>query len=475
MTVAVAISVELKAAALCAEGATLAETGDHASAIRCYQEAVAQAPALLDLHLILANAQVLVGRTLDARETLRHAVRVASRSDATAEFALGKALVDVGAGADAVPCFARARAAYPNDPAVVSALAAALREAQQPDRAWTEIQAALRLAPSDPVALLTAAMIRHDLADFSGALHWCNASLRARPDSSGARVTRAYLHFLLGDAPAGWHDFESRKLPRSGTAAKVWNGESLHGKTILIMGEQGVGDQFQFIRYSRHPTLLQASQVVVSCQPDAVSLLRAAGYDAISRDQRIETDFCVPLLSLPYRLGVDAEWDCGAAYLALPDWPPRPAGPVKRVGFVWAGNPAHRNDSARSMSFKQMREVLLAHSNVEFVCMQHDVRDGELPGIACEYSASGNWLATARELYTLDVLMTVDTGIAHLAGGLGVPVWLLVPHVPDWRWAGSGSQTPWYVTMRLFRQHARGDWSRVLTNVGACLKDSLVV
>ena len=471
----VTVSVESRAATLCAEGAAMAEIGDSAGSIRCYQQAVAQAPALLDLHLILANAQVLIGRTLDARETLRHAARVAVRADARAEFALGRALVEAGAGADAVPCFMLARAAFPRDAAVVSALAAALREAHRPDEAWTEIQNALRLAPRDPVALLTAAMIRHDLADFAGASQWCNASLQERPDSPGAQVSRAYLHFLLGESTAAWHDFESRPLPQSATGAKDWNGEPLRGKTILVMGEQGVGDQFQFMRFLRHHTLQQASRLVMSCHPDAVSLLRAAGYDVISRDQRIKTDFCVPLLSLPHRLGINAEWHNGATYLTLPDSPRQPAGPVKRVGFVWAGNPAHRNDSARSMSFKQMRDILLAHSNVQFVCMQHDVREGELPGLACEYSASGNWLTTARELCTLDVLMTVDTGIAHLAGALGVPVWLLIPHVPDWRWAGGGSQTPWYITMRLFRQHARGDWSQVLTNVGECLKDSLVV
>jgi hypothetical protein len=418
----------------------------------------------------------LAGRSLDARDTLRHAVRVATRTDAASEFVLGKALVEVGAGAEAVPCFERARTAFPGDAAVASALAAAMREAQRPEDAWTEIQAALRLAPSDPVALLTAAMIRHDLADFSGALRWCDASLRARPDSAGARVTRAYLHFLLGDTVAGWSDFESRPLPQSGSLARDWNGESLHGKTILVMGEQGVGDQFQFLRFVRHPALREASRVVVSCQSDAVSLLRAAGYDAVSRDQCVETDFCVPLLSLPHRLGTDAEWRDGAsAYLALPDARPRAPGPATRVGFVWAGNPAHRNDAARSMSFAQMYGLLAAHPNAQFVCMQHGVREGELSRAACEYSASGDWLTTARELCTLDVLITVDTGIAHLAGALGVPVWLLVPHVPDWRWAGRSSQTPWYITMRLFRQHARGDWSRVLTNVSDALGIAMAV
>jgi Flp pilus assembly protein TadD len=467
----VTLSSETAAITLCAEGAMRHDAGDTPGAIACYQRAVALAPAVLSLHLILANAQQLAGQSLEARDTLRRAIRESERPDAAAEFTLGKALVDAGAGADAVPCFRRVRAEFPGDATAAAALAAALRDAQRPDDAWAEIQSALRMTPNDPVALLTAALIRHDLADYAGALQWCERSLEQRPDADGARVTRGYLRQLLGDADGGWHDFESRALPRPHSSAQRWHGDSLAGKSLLVIGEQGVGDQFQFLRFVHHPSLREAARVVVSCQPDAVSLLRAAGYDAVSRDVRIDTDLFVPLLSLPHLLGLGADWSGTAfPYLALPEPPQRTSSSRRsRIGIVWAGNPAHRNDAMRSIPSGLFHGLVQSQPAHAFVCLQHGTPAESVPPGIAERVVSANWHATAQQLLTLDLLITVDTGIAHLAGALGVHVWLLLPHVPDWRWGAQGNTTPWYPSMRLFRQPARGDWNRVLTNVSAAL------
>jgi tetratricopeptide (TPR) repeat protein len=463
------------AIASCAEGALLTEAGDPLGAIACYQRAIEHAPSLLPLHIMLANAQQLHGDVLDARATLRRAIRVTERPDADADFTLGKALVEAGAGADAVPCFRRVRAEFPADPAAAAALAAALRDAQQADEAWTEIQSALRLAPHDAVALLTAALIRHDLGDFAGALSLVEESLTLRPTSATARVTRGYLRHLLGDATGGWNDFESRALPRPDTSAQLWAGESLAGKTLLLMGEQGVGDQFQFLRYAQHPRIQAADRVVIGCQAEAVALLRAAGFDAVARTSAVETEVYAPLLSLPRLLGVDASWSpAGGPYICLPDADRRDPRRVRRVGVVWAGNPAHRNDTARSLPPSLMHGLLHTHPAVQFVCLQHGVADDAMPLGSWERPVHGDWLATARTLQTLDLLISVDTGIAHLAGALGTPVWILLPHVPDWRWGTSGSTTPWYPTARLFRQPVRGDWSRVLTNVSAALSGAVL-
>ncbi|MCC7052698.1 MAG: hypothetical protein IT355_05485 [Gemmatimonadaceae bacterium] len=465
------LSAEVTAITLCAEGAVRSDRGDHEGAVARYREAVVLAPAVLSLHLILANAQQLAGQVLDARETLRRAIRVAARPDIESEFALGRALVDAGAGADAVHSFRRVRAERPGDAAAASALAAALREALLPDEAWTEVQHALAQAPHDPVALLTAALIRHDLADLDGAMELCEASLRARPHSAGALMTRGSLHHLRGEAAAGWRDFEARALPHPDTDALSWRGEPLDGKTILLLGEQGVGDQFQFLRFAHHPAFAAAARVVIGCQPDAVALLTAAGYDAVARGARVNADYFVPLLSLPERLGTDTDWTPGdAAYLTLPGVRRRLAGRgAQRVGVVWAGNPAHRNDAVRSIPAPMLHGLMRTHPSITFVCLQHGVTADALPSGRCEVPAPGDWLHTARLLCTLDLLITVDTGIAHLAGALGVPVWILLPQVPDWRWGMDGIQTPWYSSARLFRQPARGDWASVLTRVSAAL------
>lgn len=466
-----AVSDEAAALMLCAEGAAATESGDTTAALVCYESAVARAPALLELYLILSNAQLLAGDELGARRTLRGALRHAARRDATSEFTLGKALVEAGAGASAVSCFRRVRAERPTDSTAAAALAAALREAQQPDEAWTEVSAALALTPDDPASLLTAAMIRHDLGDLSGALRLCDRSLTVRPNSPGTRVIRGYVRQLMGDSRGGWEDFESRVMPTPATAATRWQGEPLEGRSVTVIGEQGVGDQFQFLRFVRHPRLQAATKVVVTCQPDAVALLQAAGFDAVARHAPLQTDVWVPLLSLPLLLDVDADWraDSSGSYLTVPGIARRGATRVQRVGIVWAGNPAHRNDAVRSIPPSMLDALLRTHPNVTFVCLQHGVDRHEMPTGAWETPHPGDWLATARELCTLDMLMTVDTGIAHLAGALGVPVWIMLPHVPDWRWGAHGNRTPWYPSARIFRQPSRGDWSRVLTNVSAAL------
>lgn len=464
---------ETLAISLCAEAAGLAEDGDAEGAIARYRQAVATAPSLLALHIMLANALLLHGDVLAARATLRSALGVADRSDIATEFTLGKALVDAGAGADAVPCFRRVRSACPGDATAAAALAAALRDAQQPDAAWVEIRHALRLAPDDPVALLTAALIRHDLADFPAALGWCERSLAMRPHSPSALVTRGYLRQLLADSAGGWLDFESRPLPLPVTDVAPWTGEALDGRTLLVLGEQGVGDQFQFLRFVRHTRIQSAARVVLACQPDAISLLRAAGYDAVPRDSAVDADFFVPLLSLPLHLGADAQWTSnGAPYLVLPGSHPPQSTRPRRVGVVWAGNPAHRNDRVRSIAPSMLHALSTTHRGVQFICMQHGAHESDLPAGGCERVACDDWLATARQLCTLDLLITVDTGIAHLAGALGIPVWILIPRVPDWRWGTKGSSTPWYPTARLFRQRVRGDWAGVLTDVHAALSDA---
>jgi Flp pilus assembly protein TadD len=456
----------------CAEGALLAEAGDYFGAISCYRDAIALAPAVLELHLVLANALTLHGDVLGARTALRYALRVAYRADVISEYSLGKALVDAGAGADAVPCFRRARAERPQDPAASAALAAALRDAQQPDAAWTEVQHALRLAPREPAALLTAALIRHDLADFAGALALCEQSLAVRPDSAPTRVTRGYLRHLLGESAGGYSDFESRPLPVPGTPAQRWLGEPLAGQSILLLGEQGVGDQFQFLRFALHPLVQQAARVVIACQPDAVSLLRHCGFDAVSRCDVPVTDLYVPIQSLPVLLSLGAEWSPPTLpYLSLPDVAATHSvgAAPRRVGVVWAGNPAHRNDAARSVDASLLHGMLHSNPKLQFIALQHGVPASDVPTGFSASIQGGDWLSTARHLLSLDLLISVDTGVAHLAGALGIPVWILLPYVPDWRWGTRGNATPWYPSARLFRQPARGDWSRLLTQVQAAL------
>jgi Flp pilus assembly protein TadD len=466
-----ALTDDTRALTLCAEGAALFDAGDVRGAVARYRQATELMPANLALHLILANAQRLTGDTLGARMSLRTARAIASRPTVADEFELGRALVDAGAATDAVPCLQRVRHALPHDATAAASLAAALREAGQPENAWTEISRALSLAPNDPVSLHTAAQIRHDLGDFDEALTLCERSLRMRPHSPATQMTRGYLRHLLGDARGGWSDFEARPLPHPSTGARPWHGESLRGRSILLLGEQGVGDQFQCLRFAHHPSIRAADRVAIGCQPEAIGLLRAAGYDAISRYDPVKTDYVVPMLSVPHRLDLGSRCESEVSpYLVVAEHTPRTSAPtVTRAGVVWSGNPEHRNDAARSIPGSLLASLPGAHPHVSFVCMQHGVIPDDAKSDRWEYPAAGDWLDTARQLCTLDVLITVDTGIAHLAGAMGIPAWIMLPRVPDWRWGTQSSHSAWYPSARLFRQPTRGDWRDVLQQVSAAI------
>ncbi len=465
-------SAEFAAVTLCTEGATFTERGDSRNAIACYKRAVMSAPHWLDVHLILANAQQLDGDELAARATLRHALTVTTRADAATEFALGSALVNAGAGADAVSCFRRVKKLRPRDAVASGALAAALRDAGSLSEAWNEITHALSLSPRDATSLLTAARIRHDQAEYRDAMRWCERSLAVRPNAQNALMTRGYLHHLLGDTRRGWEDFEARTMPVPNGLARRWRGESLIGKSLLVIGEQGVGDQLQFLRFVHHELVQQATRVTVACHPAAQSLLEANGYHSIVRNAPCNSDYYVPLQSLPSVLNVDAGWaEHPQPYLRARRVADALPGGARRVGLVWAGNQSHRNDAVRSMPSALLHPLIERHSGIEFVSLQLGAGADALPARVTQCSTSDSWLTTAQQLDTLDLLISVDTGIAHLAGAMGVPVWTMLSHVPDWRWGASSSLTPWYPSMRLFRQTTRGDWPSVVGAVSVALAE----
>jgi tetratricopeptide (TPR) repeat protein len=464
-------SVDRSAAAWCAEGAAHTDRGDNAAAALCFAAAVALDPTSLDLHLLLANAQRLIGDELSARDTLRAAVTRAKRPDVHAEFALGSALVAAGAGADAVPCFRRVRSLRQRDPAAAAALAAALRESGDLAAAQREIDVALKLDARAPAALLTAARIQHDRGDMDRALQLCERSLRLHPNARSAQLTRSYLHHLRGQRADGFRDFEARAMPTPPSDIRRWNGESLAGRSLLVIGEQGVGDQFQFVRFVQHPRVQAAHEVVVSCQRDAVALLRASGINAVARGEEPACDTWVPLLSLPLQLeAFDDAALMPEPYLRATNSDDASAtSATGRIGLVWAGNPMHHNDAVRSMPSALVQKFVDAHPEISCVSLQHGAQASQVSAAHVVSLAARTWLETAAILRELQLLITVDTGIAHLAGAMGVPVWLLVPHVPDWRWGMHGTTTPWYPSIRLFRQSTRGDWSGVMRDVAHSL------
>ncbi|MBY0489582.1 MAG: tetratricopeptide repeat protein [Gemmatimonadaceae bacterium] len=453
-------------------GLAALEQGAYAEAIRAFSAARAQAPHDAALALALANAQRLGGRVPDARATLTGFVQSDAEVSVAECYELGAALLEAGAPQEAIECLEAVRAQRPQDPAVMNVLAGARRAAGQPAAAWPLCEAALARDATTAAFRLTAAQVRHELGDLAGALHWLDEAERLRPNHSPTQLQRAYTLLLKGGGAdaSGWAAFESRSLPEPATAAKAWHGEPLAGCSILVTAEQGVGDQFQFVRFVARLAEQGPSRVVVQCHRDAVTLLQANGLEAIARDASPpETDWHVPMLSLPHRLGLGTAVDgARVPYLRAPGAPLPPRRASRRLGLVWAGNPAFVGRATRDLDaalLPQLGEI----ADVEWIGLQVGSARASAPDFVSFVSESYSWLDSASVLASLDGLVTTDTGIAHLAGAMGVRTWVLLQHIPDWRWGTAGATSSWYPSMTLIRPDGWNDWASVLRHLRTAL------
>jgi hypothetical protein len=294
------------------------------------------------------------------------------------------------------------------------------------------------------------------------------------------------VNLLEGDIQAGFTDYEFRPSRRGPTPAALqpeWRGEPLAGRTLLAYAEQGLGDTLQFARFI--PRLAQLGAKVLLAAPEALAPL-AAGLEGVHAIvppafELPPFDFACPLPTLPLRCGVTLQTiPARDGYLtAQPDrmaeWRER-LGPTSKpsVAIVWAGNPDHPNDHNRSMSASDVAPLLRA-SSVRWLNLQIG---GDLRGLhrhkASEFVELGPQLRdfadTAAILALADLVISVDTSVCHLAGALGRPVWTLLPFAPDWRWLTDRTDSPWYASMRLFRQPAPRDWASVVADVSNAIQ-----
>lgn len=451
-------------------GQNALESGDFAEATEHFAAAHKLVPSDVSIGIALANVYRLQNDLAGQRRVLSELFKQGDWKAAGAAHALGGALLEVGEATAAAQCFSHVVALLPRDPAALAALAAARRASGDAAGAWPLIKQAVEMSPRTATHLLTAAQVRHDLGDLLGALNWLDKADRVRPDHGPTRLQRAYTSLLRAPSASGWANFEYRALPQPGTAARPWQGEPINGRSVLVTAEQGVGDQFQFLRFVNRLTQAGAGRIVVECDAALVGLLRANGMDAIARGQPPETDLHVPLLSLPHRLALGSTLDADRVpYLRAPDVPtpdlPAPDG-RPRIGLVWAGNPDFPGRLTRDLDPALLPE-LAAIDNVQWISLQQ--------GSAGDVSVTGlgrlpplrDWSVTARLLTELDGLVTTDTGIAHLAGAMGVPGWIMLQKVPDWRWGLTGTRSNWYPSLNLLRQPRAGDWRDVIRQVRA--------
>jgi len=299
------------------------------------------------------------------------------------------------------------------------------------------------------------------------------AAIKLAPDNVHAHWNLATAALLAGDLTRGFAEYEWRKrhdrfrrdfidLP-----GPVWSGDDPSGRTILVHAEQGLGDTIQFARFL--PILAsRGGTPILACEPALIPLLETIpGVRALPKSGPLpDYDAWIDQMSLPLVFGTTLESIPGAqGYIPVRPGLRQPGPRV--IGLAWRGNPLHSNDRHRTPP-EDIFAPLLASSRHRFVSL---VPNAVLPGVEPALIALTDYAATASVIAGLDLVISVDTSIAHLAGAMGRPAWVLLPFAPDWRWLLNRTDTPWYRSLRLFRQPARGAWPAVIANIAAALAE----
>lgn len=432
----------------------------------------------------------------------------------------GYALQQLGLADSAIQAYGQAIALMPDDVDAVMSRGHVLATQKRTSEALADFTKATRLAVNNPDAWNNLGNVLLDLqrdteavAAYDKALNlrpgfvqvWFNRGkalgaleryteagesyekvLALNPNYEEAKWHLSWVKLVQGDFAAGWPLFEARwTVPALGNQRRYpqlpqWLGQApITGKHMLLYAEQGLGDTLQFCRYV--PVLQgMGATVSLAVQAPLVSLLQdqwpGVAVSAAFEDMAA-FDWATPLMSLPFAVGTTLETIPAAPYLHSP------AGAVAvvpkdrpRVGLVWSGSAGHKNDQARSIALPVLAPLF--EQPVDWVCLQPELRETDIawleahPEVLLDRPVLNDFAETARVIASLDWVVTVDTAVAHLAGALGKAVWLLLPTGADYRWLLDRSDTPWYATMRLFRQLARGDWPGVVDRLCAAIRDT---
>ena len=353
---------------------------------------------------------------------------------------------------------------------------------------------ALALQPGHPQATRNRANLLGDGAvklqaegRFDEAMAGYARALAADPGSAQVQYNEGLCRLTLGDFERGWRQYEARwqvhdfREQRRGFLQALWLGDKdVRGKTVLLHAEQGLGDTLQFARYVPM-VAAKGARVVLEVQPPLRSLLSGVegAERVLGRGEKLPPfDLHCPLMSLPLAFG--GEIPATVPYLRPPAAAVRKWTAIlgektaPRVGIVWSGQLGHKNDHNRSISVERL--LPLRDAGVQLVSLQKEVRAADEPALraAGEVLHFGAQLAdfsdTAALVSLLDLVISVDTSVAHLAGALGKRSWVLLPFVPDWRWLLGREDSPWYPQARLFRQPKAGDWEGALASLGGALR-----
>lgn len=347
------------------------------------------------------------------------------------------------------------------------------------DRAILEIEKSININKDWAASYNIRANIKLELAQYVEALQDFNRAILLDPISAEFRFNRGQLNFLLGNWEAGKKDYEFHlnshlfRAPTEIDALPLWDGTVLPEKRLLAYWEQGLGDTIQFVRFAE--ILLQRGMDVILEVQESLKSLIAYNFPKATvlgpQDPLPPFEIRAPIPSLPWLMGTLPETVYAPiSYLSSPLPSVLPSvSSMMRVGIVWAGNPQHVNDKQRSIPFSEIL-ALTQIPNITFYSLQVGStkiqrKDMLRAGVIDLSTELSDFSSTAAFISELDLVITVDTSVAHLAGALGKPVWVLLPFVPDWRWMLDRSDNLWYPSARLFRQPGRGAWRDLIESV----------
>ncbi|WP_238464307.1 tetratricopeptide repeat protein [Paraburkholderia tagetis] len=508
-------------------GVVAARLGDHAAAAALQRKAIEIAPDFANAHNNLGNALMELGDFACAEQHYRRARLLDPRS-AHFAFNLGRALEKAGRAPEAIAQYQDACALEPDDTQTLMHLGKLLRAAAEHAQAAACFERIVLLEPENANAHFELGYVYDAMHRYEEAIPHYRRAVALKPDAAGAVNNLAFaltalarydeaevnyrralelspglpepqfqLGMLLlrrGEYARGWPLFENRKTTTVGKPnyrklpCAEWQGEPPAGKRFLIAREQGVGDQIQFVRYA---SLLAAmgAQVDAWVAPELASLAAtvpgvAHVLDTAPGDTALSEryDYWCDVMSLPLKFPgrpihapvsyMHADAGQAVAWRARVDALAGGAG--RRIGLVWAGNPRHLFDAFRSVPLATLLPLAALEGNAWFA-----IQKG--PGAAQLADVAGRWplhalgddlhdfASTAALIESLDLVITVDTSVAHLAGALGKPVWVLLAAQPDWRWGMGRTDSVWYPSARVFRQSTLGYWGGVVSELEAAL------
>jgi Tfp pilus assembly protein PilF len=462
---------------------------DYPAAIELFEKAVGCLPDRSD---IIYNFGVICQAygDLERAVTLWQRAAVLNPIMLDVYYNLGKAFSQLNQIDRAEASYRQAQALAPADAQTLYNLGNLRFQQDDFEEAEELLRKAIRARPSWDDPWVNMGMTQSRLGRYAEAERCFCEALRLNPGNAEAHWNRALTLLLNGNYQEGWLEYEWRFKRDKWQSfypyrhpVPSWSGQPFQGQRLLVHDEQGLGDTLQFLRYLPMVKALGGTAIFETKSKLLALLKDVAGADEVvsrSPDGNLDADYdlYVPLLSLPAIFGTTLQTVPDRVPYLLADnalvhtWAAK-LSPIAgfKVGICWQGNPAYGADRQRSVPLKFFAS-LARMENVQLISLQKIYGLEQLAQMPSDFSIidldreldenTGVFMDTAAVMQNLDLIITSDTAIPHLAGALGVPVWLLLPHIPDWRWGLDGENYPWYPTMRLFRQHEKGNWNAVM-------------